>query len=397
MSDCQNPEYPLPVEQQTRFCRSGDGNMAIRCPTIAKPFVRASFRVISVSKQPFSTHESSEQRDSHNHHCFRSHIRYQHQQRSCGPSAGETSCRFGRGSHHSRRNEGCLYHGSLRFCKVLDPLHCAKRAGHLHIVQYLVEEMTTYFSLTPLHVACYYGTLDNVKFLLERDGIDVDVPDCDNMTPLHIASHLGFVEIVEYLRDRHHAKIDAVDSDGCTALHLACRAGNLDVVRFLARMAPVDLDYCDICNRRNETPLYVATCCGRLEVVQCLFEESPWPPCADRRGGGVGITPLQVACLLGRLDIVVYLVEFGCANVEYDGSSCRALFHACCAGHLDVVKYLVENCNANIAIFNNCGESLLSVVVQSGRLDILQVLVQACGNAAVETASLSGSTASLSQ
>ncbi|EAY23394.1 hypothetical protein TVAG_070570 [Trichomonas vaginalis G3] len=40
---------------------------------------------------------------------------------------------------------------------------------------------------TPLHFACYYNSIDVVKFLLTLDEIDINAQDSYGDTPLHIA------------------------------------------------------------------------------------------------------------------------------------------------------------------------------------------------------------------
>ena len=76
-------------------------------------------------------------------------------------------------------------------------------AGHLAIVQFLVEQGTdmenaSSYGTTPLNTASYHGHLDVVQYLLEQ-GADRDKADEDGYTPLHGAAQAGHLEIAMLL------------------------------------------------------------------------------------------------------------------------------------------------------------------------------------------------------
>ncbi|KAL3839710.1 hypothetical protein ACJIZ3_024301 [Penstemon smallii] len=91
---------------------------------------------------------------------------------------------------------------------------------------------------TVLHLACLYGHLDCVQFLLER-GANIEAKDEDGGVPLHDACAGGYADIVQLLLDRANGPervkrmLEAVDMEGDTPLHHAARGEYVNVVRLL--------------------------------------------------------------------------------------------------------------------------------------------------------------------
>ncbi len=108
--------------------------------------------------------------------------------------------------------------GQLRRALREDPSRVAARAGD---------------GFTPLHLACFFGHLDAVDFLIDS-GADVNVP-ADNesaVRPLHSAAAGGDADIVGLLL-RDGASVNARQTGGHSALHAAAAAGNTMMTRRL--------------------------------------------------------------------------------------------------------------------------------------------------------------------
>ena len=86
---------------------------------------------------------------------------------------------------------------------------------------------------TALHKAAFFGHGHVIEFLLEQDGILIDVIDADGDTALHDASRFGHVRVVEALLAKGVDKT-LVNKDGKTALDLARAAGKDDLVAILS-------------------------------------------------------------------------------------------------------------------------------------------------------------------
>ncbi|KAL3623356.1 hypothetical protein CASFOL_032172 [Castilleja foliolosa] len=91
---------------------------------------------------------------------------------------------------------------------------------------------------TLLHLACLYGHLNCVQFLLER-GANLEAKDEDGGTPLHDACAGGYTEIAQFLinraNDPEHVKrmLETVDVEGDTPLHHAARGEYSDTIKLL--------------------------------------------------------------------------------------------------------------------------------------------------------------------
>lgn len=96
-------------------------------------------------------------------------------------------------SSRSRKNDG------LRAALGLIDLNCMDSEG-----------------LTPLHHACYAGSLELVEFYLS-EGADPSVKDLKGNTPLHIAARLGFTQIISVLRNAG-GSMEAPNYEGVTPL-----------------------------------------------------------------------------------------------------------------------------------------------------------------------------------
>ncbi len=71
----------------------------------------------------------------------------------------------------------------------------------------------------PLHVACYDGKLDVLRFLIDR-GSDINSPNEEGFIPLHLASRYGHVEAARLLLDRG-SDVNAREANHWTPLHYA--------------------------------------------------------------------------------------------------------------------------------------------------------------------------------
>ncbi|XP_051114263.1 uncharacterized protein LOC127239922 [Andrographis paniculata] len=91
---------------------------------------------------------------------------------------------------------------------------------------------------TLLHLACLYGHLDCVQFLLEK-GANVETKDEDGAIPLHDACAGGYTEIarliIDHANDPAQVKrmLETVDIEGDTPLHHAARGEYGDVIKLL--------------------------------------------------------------------------------------------------------------------------------------------------------------------
>lgn len=104
---------------------------------------------------------------------------------------------------------------------------------------------------TALHVACKYGRVEAVRFLLDV-GAKINVRTYKQLlTPLHVACLWNQPNAAKILLDCDTCKINVRDRNNNTPLQYACSAGNARIVELLLKYEP-DLE---AKNDKGKTPL----------------------------------------------------------------------------------------------------------------------------------------------
>ena len=201
-----------------------------------------------------------------------------------------------------------------------------------------------------IHIACKNGYFPIVKYINEKEKVDVNIKGNKQQTPLHYACENGHFPIVEYLitKTAHKtfylvsevANIEAKDWDEKTPLHYACDNGHLQIVEYLISKG-ANIDAKDYYER---TPLICACENGDLTIVEYLLSKGA----NIEAKGEYEKTPLHYACEKRHLEIIEFLISKG-ANIE---SQCgyvkqTPLHYACKEGNLQVVELLLSK-GANI-------------------------------------------------
>ena len=120
-------------------------------------------------------------------------------------------------------------------------LSCAKP---VKFIQLLTERGANLFIMTPsqkntLHIACEYGRLDIVQFLVEnvKDRLKFLVESLEGRTVLHYAlrAEQNQEEIINYLQSKLELNINQVLSSGSTVLLDTVLAGDIETAEILCR------------------------------------------------------------------------------------------------------------------------------------------------------------------
>lgn len=159
------------------------------------------------------------------------------------------------------------------------------------MLEYRCVNHQTVIGATPLYLACQEGHLHVVEYLVNDCGAGVNLRAHDGMTCLHAAAHMGHEAVVVWLVSRdaqsqrylcvflffsHHfdrfsftskqatctdVSLSCQDRDGATALHFAASRGHYCILERLLHMgSEVIKDYW------GGTPLHEAAENGELEV-----------------------------------------------------------------------------------------------------------------------------------
>jgi len=88
--------------------------------------------------------------------------------------------------------------------------------------------------ITPLHIAAFWGQIDEVKKILEKQEMDVNKQTIGGDTALHLSVIEGYPEIVELLLKCSKIDIELTSDDSYTALDLSIINNRLDILELFA-------------------------------------------------------------------------------------------------------------------------------------------------------------------
>ncbi|KAH6962404.1 hypothetical protein BKA56DRAFT_560140 [Ilyonectria sp. MPI-CAGE-AT-0026] len=268
-----------------------------------------------------------------------------------------------------------VWNGRYKICKLLvshgarddfngiweSSLEMAIRSKRDDIVELILNngsEIPLYCSRGPmLHLAAHLGTLETVKFLVQK-GADIEERAKShnlgwNLTALEIAClHVSSEEIGIFLADQ----ASDIQNHHPAALLLAAMTDKADLVHHLAFLGadieaplPFLLDAEPGLANPTETPILTATrrYSERTDMstlradrlgVRALLECGANPNVI----GSDGLTPLQIAMENLDHNLIVPLVLFGAdTNVKFpDGTTILQV--ACRKGNLSLVRFLID-------------------------------------------------------
>ena len=164
-------------------------------------------------------------------------------------------------------------------------LQHACRRDDIHEVRYLLaqpvesfsteetvfEDQDAFLGYTCLSFAILYRDIE-LAMLLCKAGADLRAVDRHGATVLHLACRYGDVEAVRYLLSRPDAAFKTAAACGTEPLHAAAKSGNAAVVRLL-----LDEVRCDPnvrCSLVRATPLGYAVAHGHVDAVVTLLSDA---------------------------------------------------------------------------------------------------------------------------
>ena len=238
----------------------------------------------------------------------------------------------------------------------------------------------TRYQLTPLHIACLHGHTklykqpfltssvhDMDSFLKQIIKTDTNLEDM-----FFLACKVGHLGVVKYMTTMlPDFKFDSSlkNRDQHTALSIACHNRNTAIVAYLLGLPSTHVPETE----EKIQVFLMASGCGELSLIKKVVEDLRWNPdvqSADQQ------TPLYVASLHGHINIVRYL--FKLPNYKPTNNVCfaKTLFEVCKQGHFDILKEAVEmgKCDPS-AIRDRNQRSLLHIACQHNLIDMAQYLI----------------------
>ncbi|KAM6290360.1 ankyrin repeat domain-containing protein 26 [Porphyrio hochstetteri] len=220
--------------------------------------------------------------------------------------------------------------------KDLGKLHRAAASGDLAQVRQAVKKHgidgRDKAGRTPLHLACAYGHVDVVTYLVENK-CKLNLFDSDNRSPLMKAVQCQQEECVAILLE-HGAEPNLADAYGNTALHFAVMSPNTSVARLLLKHnANIDSQ-----NKEGFTPLILAVSEHHEEIVELLLKKGADVHARDQRER----TPLMTAASGGQLNLIKVLLRYGADISHKDTNGWTAEDYAVIHGHSSLSGQLAE-------------------------------------------------------
>ncbi|KAK9106580.1 hypothetical protein Syun_022591 [Stephania yunnanensis] len=181
------------------------------------------------------------------------------------------------------------FHIGKQEAELASRVNIAAFQGDLYRLKELIRggahpNKTDYDGRSPLHLAASRGYEDITLFLIELDGVDINIPDKFGNTPLFEAIKNGHDRVASLLT-KHGASLDIDDGGNC--LCLAVAKGDSDFLKRLLSngVDPNSRDY------DHRTPLHVAAAEGLYLMAKLLLEAGASVFLKDRWGR----TPLDEA------------------------------------------------------------------------------------------------------
>ena len=271
-------------------------------------------------------------------------------------------------------------------------LHIACQWGDVDIVGYLITgerfnpSVQNKTSDTPLHVAIEQGKTAVVSQLLANQQCDLNVQNKDGDTPLHTVAEL---ETIVQLLSYKECNPNIQNSEGDTPLHSAIRQGKTAVVSRLLTYQQCDPN---VQNKDGDTPLHIAVknntsyTTHRTPAVHAISHLLTNKRCNPSVPNKDGDTPLHIAIRHYQED-TVFLMSLKECDVNVQNKDGDIPLHiACYRKSFDTVKFLLKRkCTTNIhnkdgetaqdILLNKDEDCLLHIACQWGDVNIVRYLI----------------------
>ena len=129
-----------------------------------------------------------------------------------------------------------------------------------------------------LHVACQWGDVDIVRYLVCGQHSDLNALNKNGDSPLHVACCLKALDIKFFFQQRcdtivqnetgQSPQTTPLNEDGDLLLHIACQWGDVDIVRYLKYEQHCDVN---IQNMKGYSPLHTAIPSCTPSTALCLY------------------------------------------------------------------------------------------------------------------------------
>ena len=263
---------------------------------------------------------------------------------------------------------------TAEWCNGISPLMWAAEAGHINIVQLLLDRRNLnaddddVAGGTALLFAAERGHTEVVRLLLSRPEVDINRVSFGGSHPL-LAAFLGKHKgVIHLLLER----MDLRCSD-CLKERLLTRAAREDDVLTLRLL--FEIHGADPNSKRSDgmTPLLIAAAEGHESAVRQLLKQKDIDLNAKNSHE---MTPLMCASMSNDVGIVRLLLGHDKVNLNLrEENGCTALLMAVENGHERIVRLLLDHDRIDPNLPNNYGVTPMYAAAMTGRKAIVQLLL----------------------
>ena len=255
---------------------------------------------------------------------------------------------------------------------IVTPLVIACEHGHLKATKYFIEKYNAlqYTKISIIHMASALGHLHILQYLVEDLNINPDLLNVEKLTPLYRACETGHLNVVKYLILKKHCKVNFVSPEGWNGIHVASKFGKIEIVKFLKEDCNTEANDRDL---RGRTPLFLASLSGQTDVVEYLAAYH-WDPSYVTNDG---LSCLHAATITGKIDTVKFLINNMKSNaITRTPNGSTAMHLACEHGRIEILQYLskLKECNIDLAR-DDSNQSCLHAACASGNVEVVKYLV----------------------
>ncbi|XP_048250449.1 serine/threonine-protein phosphatase 6 regulatory ankyrin repeat subunit A-like [Haliotis rufescens] len=252
------------------------------------------------------------------------------------------------------------------------PLMVAAEKGHRQVFDLLVTQGADVSLVGDnrnniLHVACLWGHVDMVKYVLSQKVADVNSRGQYERTSLMVAVGAGHRQVFDLLVGEG-ANVSLVDYDRNNILHVACLGGYVDMVKYVLSQKVADINSK---GQFGRTPVMMAVGAGHRQVFDLLVTQGADVSLVDDDGDNI----LHVACLGGHLDMVKYVRSQKVADINGRGKfGWTPLMVAAEKGHRQVFDLLVTQ-GADVSLVDDNRNNILHVACLGGQVDMVKYVL----------------------
>ncbi|KAK3562397.1 hypothetical protein QTP86_033538 [Hemibagrus guttatus] len=255
----------------------------------------------------------------------------------------------------------------------LNLLHCAAQRGHIHILEYIMEDLEDVrldrvdkSGKTAFHLAAEHGQLEVTEYLIGM-GCAHNIKDKEDNTALHLAAKQGNAKVLQKILETGE-NINERNIDGLTALHLSVDGGHYDCVRMLLEA------HCNVneLTNRNMTALHLAAQHGFERAVSLLVEAGVSVDSVDTNHS----TALHLAVFNNYAEIVKILIDAECDLDVFDERLQTALHIAAEHGRQNIAE-LILIAGVNLKLLDKQGKTSLDIAARSNHVNVVDMIIKA--------------------